>query len=113
MTQKNGSVLYADLDEETRQAIVDACEQELQWQKNYFDGTHAAVCAAAQVFRMSNRAWNGKRGTNAYATAIAVLVHRRFFKLVDPRADDKIARLEAENAELKRLLSPPVEEVAP
>lgn len=45
------------------------------------DPGHAAAIAASHAFNLSNRAWNGKTGSNAFAAALAVLVMRKEINL--------------------------------
>ncbi len=45
------------------------------------DFKHAAAIAAHDFFRMTDRQWNSKTGTDAYATVLAVIVHRNVVTL--------------------------------
>ncbi len=65
--------MYADLTADQKSAIIDRFRDALR--RGATDARHAAVIAAHEVLEMSTRAWDGKKGSNVYAAALAVLVH--------------------------------------
>lgn len=71
--------MYADLTDEQKSTIIDRFREALR--RGATDARHAAVIAAHDVLEMSTRAWNGKGGSNAYAAALAVLVHEGGIKI--------------------------------
>lgn len=73
---KPKSVLYADISLETKSIIIAKFNEALSW------GAHvgqAISCAAHDAFQLTDREWNGKTGSNAFATACAVLIMDKTF----------------------------------
>ncbi len=64
--------MYADLTESHKRTIIGCFHEALQ--RGATDPRHAAAIAAKDGLGLSSRAWNGKKGSNAYAAVLAVLV---------------------------------------
>ena len=62
--------MYANLTDDQRQSII----QEFDRAIGNTDPKHASAIAAVNGLRIGNKAWNGKKGSNAWAAALAVLV---------------------------------------
>lgn len=71
--------MYANLSREQKAEIVKAFEAAINMVQN--DVTHATAIAAHAGLRLSNKAWNGKTGSNAWAATLAVLVMEKKIKL--------------------------------
>ncbi len=72
--------MYANLTREQRDAIK---SHYLGFREFATDPGHAVACAAHDVLCSANRAWNGKRGADAFAAALASLVMDKVVKLSD------------------------------
>ena len=71
--------MYADLTADQKSAIIDSFRDALR--RGATDARHAAVCAAHDVLEMPRRAWDGKKGSNAYAAALTVLVQEGIVRI--------------------------------
>ena len=65
---------YSQLTDHDRHDIIGSFRGALDMGAT--DCKHAAAIAAHWFFKMTDRQWNSKTGTDAYATVLAVVVHR-------------------------------------
>jgi len=64
---------YATLTDADRKRLIDIYLRAREMGAS--SPLHAAAIAAHDGFNLSDAAWNGNTGSNAYAMALAVLVH--------------------------------------
>jgi len=71
------SVRYSKLSETQKQAIIASARNSIEWGRT--TPTHAAAIAASNILVKDNRQWETDIGSDAYAAALAVLVHAGVF----------------------------------
>jgi hypothetical protein len=74
---------YAKITDEQSQAIVTEYRNCKRIAGPNFDPGHLAACVAVDVFDISDDAWNGPTGSNAWAAVLATLVMKGEIKPVD------------------------------
>lgn len=72
--------MYANLTREQRDKLI---EHYNGFRHFACDAGHAVACAAHDVLCPANRAWNGKRGADAFAAALASLVMDKIIEIKD------------------------------
>lgn len=73
---------YANITDADKTAIVENYQYYRQTGCSHVG--HAVACAAARAFDLTDRQWNGKIGSDAFAATLAWLVIEKQVSLSDP-----------------------------